>query len=158
MKKTIVGIFILLAAVYTPYTIPAVLATADPPAPTCAPPTCKDCILTSLEADCRQQALFHSSGYDTGKPTSTIPGRIGVLITVVTSVTGIAFTAIVVFSGIQWMLAEKKKKWSKSKDADHPRDYRTPHCFESWSCGEFCPARIDNADREKSDDTDKTLP
>lgn len=102
MKKVIFGFLILP---FTLYLLPLSVA-----AQTCSPPACAECKTSSEETNCRQEALFKSGGYATNRATSNIPGRIGVLITVVASATGAGFTFLVVYSGIQWMLAGEKEE------------------------------------------------
>lgn len=66
---------------------------------------CSECETLEREMECRKQFLFQEGGYATISDSATIAGRIGVIVDTVMSITGIVFLAIVVFSGIQWMMA-----------------------------------------------------
>ena len=113
MKKISRSLFLFMVP-FTFSLVPFVVSAAGPPTPPppapCTAPACVKCDTPAREATCRQEALFQSGGYATNRSTSNIPGRIGVLITVVASVTGAGFTFLVVYSGIQWMLAGEKEE------------------------------------------------
>ncbi|MDP3244638.1 MAG: pilin [bacterium] len=66
---------------------------------------CSECETLEREMKCRKQFLFQEGGYATTSDSATIAGWIGVIVDTVMSITGIVFLAIVVFSGIQWMMA-----------------------------------------------------
>lgn len=99
------------------FLVPMVFAQSPPPQK-CTPPSCQNCQNTLLEISCRKDTLFSQGGYEIQKETANFPARIGVTVDVAMSVAGIIFLAIVVFSGIQWMMAggnEESVKKAKTR-------------------------------------------
>lgn len=108
-------VYLLLVGFIVP-----VWATNDTTQSTCVPPTCDKCADAQAQAKCRYETLFgkEGAGYATESPTANIPARIGIVVDVVMTLTGMIFLAIVVFSGIQWMSAggnEEQVKKAKTR-------------------------------------------